>query len=133
MITTIIVLLITLLLSAVSFALGLVTFVLPDQFTEAITYFVSYLSYADFLIPIDTLLQATGIYVTFIFALYSVKILMWVFRHLPFFKHHESPTLHHEQTSRPETRPPSMGRSMLLRSKRKIGMGQTISQRYKRR
>ncbi len=92
-------LVITMVLAAISYALGLITFIMPEQFNEAITYFTSFIHYGDFLVPVATLLEAFGVYLTFIFAFYSLKILLWIFSHLPFTKSgHDLPHMADEGT-----------------------------------
>lgn len=68
--------LIAALFSALSFAI-------PQQMTDSIFYFVSKLKVFGFFFPINTLMQAAGVFLNFLMLFYMVKILLWIIGHIP--------------------------------------------------
>lgn len=58
---------------------GSIPFSLPANFISSVEYFFAQLKYADILIPVNTLMQALGVWLTFIATYYSVKIFMWIY------------------------------------------------------
>lgn len=69
--------------------LSIVTFAIPIQISQTIAYLASYLGYVKGFIDITTLFIVVGIYVNFLIAFYTWKIIKWVYAHLPFIGKHE--------------------------------------------
>lgn len=86
-------------LGLLSSLLSSISFVLPVQFSNAIGYFLSYFGYLRGWLDIDILFQAIGIYLIFLGSYYLVRILLWVYSHIPFIgKHVDFPSVRHTIT-----------------------------------
>lgn len=56
--------------------LGAVTWLLPHQVTDAVTWLFAQFHIFDFLIPMDDFMAALGAYLTFLGFWYSIKLIM---------------------------------------------------------
>lgn len=57
---------------------------LPAQFLDSINYFMDYIMRWEIFFPVSTLMSALSVLISFWIALYSIKILMWLIKHIPF-------------------------------------------------
>lgn len=64
---------------ALSSILGAITWTIPSQIADAISWAFSQLHYLDIFFPVDTLMQAIGFYITFLALYYGIKITMWTY------------------------------------------------------
>lgn len=75
--------------SIILFGFGLVLqtigFVIPDGIEDALAYFFSSFNIYQGVFPVSTLMSAVGIYFSFLVALYSVKIALFLFGMTPWF------------------------------------------------
>lgn len=67
----------------------LLSFVLPYQIKDMITYWVSYLGYVKGFFDVNTFLLVLGIYINFLILLYTFKVVKWVYAHLPWIGRHK--------------------------------------------
>lgn len=82
-----------LVVSAILFVLvqifSLVSFVIPDNVQNAITYFLGHFAYLKGVFPIDTLFTALGVYATFTTLMYIFKVVHWAYGHIPWVGKHK--------------------------------------------
>lgn len=74
-------------------AFSLIQFAIPQQFVDAVGYFVSKLAYISGFINVPDILAAIGWLLTFITYWYIVKLILWVFSLIPWFGKSISPKL----------------------------------------
>lgn len=56
-----------------------ISWAIPVQVVNAIEFFFSKLHNVDIFVPMDTLMLALGVYITFIVFFAGIKIIMWVY------------------------------------------------------
>lgn len=100
MLTDLFFFLIGILLKTVVLVLSLITFPIPEAFTTAITEYVSYLSYAQGILPLLPNPSATGLWqsvgmltllgygLQFIVVWYLLKLVLWAFSLIPWVGRH---------------------------------------------
>lgn len=96
---------ISLILLVISSILSLFSFAIPDQVGDAIAYFLGYIQYANFAIPVLTLISAVQYFLLFLAIWYTMKIAFWVLRSLPFFKNFGQPRLFESESESTIHRP----------------------------
>lgn len=76
------------LLSSILFVLlqifELITLSIPENISGSINYFLGYFGFLKGIFPVDTAFSVVIIYINFVLLLYSFKIVMWVYAHVPF-------------------------------------------------
>lgn len=86
---------ISLFLKFIAVIFSVVTFAIPDNFEIAITYFVGHLNFLRGFLDVETLLQALGVYLSFLGFWYLLKMLRFVWGHMPWVgRHHKLPSIH---------------------------------------
>ena len=71
------------LLQILSSIFGVIEFFIPDAFSDAIAYVVSYLGYWQGIFPISTMLSAVATFVTFLTGYAIVKLVLWGYHLIP--------------------------------------------------
>lgn len=56
-----------------------ISFTIPNQIIDAISFWFSKLHQLDFILPMDDVMTAFGIYLTFIVLYYTIKVIMWAY------------------------------------------------------
>lgn len=84
MITLMFILSAQIIIKLMTFLFGQLAFVIPVNITNAVTYFLSYLGYLGYILPVNTLMQAVGVYLTFLGVWYTLRIIQWMLQILPF-------------------------------------------------
>lgn len=75
---------ITLLSSVFSF----ISFAIPDEFIQSISYFLGHFNYLRGFLDVDTFFSALGTVLTFLALLQIVKLGLWVWGHMPWVGKH---------------------------------------------
>jgi len=73
--------------------LSLVNFVIPQAFTNAVSYVVQYAFIFNGVFPVETLFYAIFTFLIAYSTIYGVKFTFWLISFLPFFHEKEFPTV----------------------------------------
>jgi len=79
MITDVILLLIGGIIYLISGFFAAISWAIPTQVIDAIEFFFAQINDVNIFLPLDTVMQALGAYLTFITFWYSVKIIIWTY------------------------------------------------------
>lgn len=60
-----------------------ISFTIPDEISDSLTYFLSYFVYANGIIPVATLMSALGTIVSFMMLMYTIRIVLFTYHLLP--------------------------------------------------
>lgn len=93
MITSFLLLIGGIFLNLVAFLFSIIDWTIPSEVSDMLAYFTQNLGYANAFFPINTLLQALTVYLTFLLAWYSIKLIQWVLNHIPYFRTEKTPIL----------------------------------------
>lgn len=75
---------------------SVINYVFPVEFQTSVTWFLNHLAYARGVFPVNALLNAVSLYVSFIALFYGLKIALWVFGHTPWIGSSKKfPTISH--------------------------------------
>lgn len=81
-------------INIIAFLFGILAWAMPDQVTDAVEYFISYLAYLGFLFPVNTLLEAFGFLLSFYAVMQLYNLAVFVLSLLPFSKNIKYPEIH---------------------------------------
>lgn len=86
-----------LLTNAFTALFSVIDYVFPPEFQQSVVFFVNHLAYAKGIFPVNALLNAISLYLSFIALFYGLKVVLWVFAHTPWIgSHKKMPSLSHK-------------------------------------
>lgn len=64
--------------ATVNSTFGIFNYFIPDEFSNSILYFLSYLRYLNIIFPVDTLMACIGTFISFLMSWYGIKLILWI-------------------------------------------------------